>query len=177
MTIVGALLAALVLGLFAYLLADAQSQDREDVEKRFRDVAQVSGAVTNGIFQSAFQSTRTQATEKFSGPIDERALAQFAEQGQTQYVAVYDANGERLGATPGAPQPGPAVDTARKTGQPRLSDVMGTGEEATIEFAIPYDTPSGRRIFVTGSPTKPFADFLAASLGQLPDFADAETAM
>ena len=32
-------------------------------------------------------------------------------------------------------------------------------------------------IFVTGSPTKPFADFLAASLGELPDFANAETAM
>jgi len=177
MTIVGALLAALILGVFAYLIADSQSQDKEDVEKRFQDVAQVSGAVTNGIFQSAFQSTRTQATEDFSGPIDERTLAQFAQQGQAQYVAVYDAKGGRLGATPGAPQPGPAVDTARKTGEPRLSDVMGTGEQATIEFAIPYDTPSGRRIFVTGSPTKPFADFLAASLGQLPDFADAETVM
>ncbi len=31
---------------------------------------------------------------------------------------------------------------------------MGTGEDATIEFAIPYETPSGRRIFVTGSPTQ-----------------------
>ncbi len=177
MTVGGALLAALILGLFAYLIADAQSQAREEVEKRFQDVARVSGAVTNGIFQSAFQSTRTQATEKFSGAIDEHALAEFAEQGQAQYVVVYDAKGRRLGATPDAPQPGPAVDTARKTGQPRLSDVMGTGESATIEFAIPYDTPSGRRIFVTGSPTKPFADFLAASLGQLPDFADSETAM
>ena len=177
MTIVGALLAALILGLFAYLLADAQSQDREEVEKRLQDVARVSGAVTNGIFQSAFQSTRIQATEDFSGPVDAGALTEFAQQGQSQYVAVYDANGRRLGATQGAPRPGPAVDTARKTGQPRLSDVMGTGGDATIEFAIPYETPSGRRIFVTGSPTKPFADFLAASLGELPNFADAETAM
>jgi hypothetical protein len=92
-------------------------------------------------------------------------------------VAVYDEGGRRLGATPGTPEPGPAVDTARETGKPRLSDVMGTGQDATIEFAIPYETPSGRRIFVQGSPTKPFADFLAASLGELPDFADAETAM
>jgi hypothetical protein len=177
MTVGGALLAALILGVFAYLIADSQSQDREDVEERFQDVAQVSGAVTNGIFQSAFQSTRTQATEDFSGPIDERALAGFAQQGQAQYVAVYDDKGRRLGATPGTPRPGPAVDSARETGEPRLSDVMGNGKEATIEFAIPYDTPSGRRIFVTGSPTQPFADFLAASLGQLPDFADAETVM
>src|ERR1044072_1092677 len=118
MTIVGALLAALILALFAYLIADAQSQDREELEKRFQDVAQVSGAVTNGIFQSAFQGTRTQATEKFSGPIDQGALDQYAQQAQSQYVAVYDAQGKRLGATQGAPQPGPAVDIARKTGEP-----------------------------------------------------------
>ena len=177
MTVAGALLAALILGVFAYVIADSQSKDKEDVEERFQDVAQVSGAVTNGIFQSAFQSSRMQATEDFSGRIDERALIEFGQQAQSQYVAVYDEKGRELGATPGTPAPGPAVDTARKTGQPRLSDVMGSGQEATIEFAIPYDTPSGRRIFVTGSPTKPFADFLAASLGELPDFAEAETAM
>ncbi len=178
LTIGGALLAALILGLFAYLLADAHNEDKEDVENRFQDVAQVSGAVTNGIFQSAFQSTQTEAAADFSGPIEDRALTRFAQQGQARYVAVYDEKGRRLGATPGAPQPGPAVDTARETGQPRLSDVMGTGDEAVIEFAIPYETPSGRRIFVTGSPTQPFADFLAASLGNLStEFSDAETAM
>src|SRR5688572_22119612 len=175
MTIAGALLAALVLRLFEFVIAASQSDDREDVEERFQDVAHVSGAVTNGIFQSAFPSTRMQATEDFSGPIDEGALTAFGEQGQAQYVAVYDAKGRRLGATPGTPGPGPAVDTALETGEPRLSDVMGSGEEATIEFATPYDTPSGRRVFVTGSPTQPFADFLAASLGQLPNVADAET--
>jgi hypothetical protein len=172
-----ALLAALILGVFAYLLADSQSDDREAEEKRFRDVARVSGAVTDGIFQSAFQSTQTQAAEDFSGSIDGRALSDFAAQGQSRYVAVYDQNGRRLGATPGTPAPGPAVDTARESGKPRLSDVMGSGAGATIEFAIPYEAPTGRRVFVTGSPTQPFADFLAASLGELPTFADAETAM
>ena len=177
LTLGGALIAALILGVFAYLLVDAHSDEKRDVEERFRDVAQVSAAVTNGIFQSAFQSTQMQAAEDFSSPIDEAALARFAQEGQSQYVAVYDDRGRELGATPGAPEPGPAVEVARETGQPRLSDVTGSGSEASIEFAIPYETPSGRRIFVTGSPTQPFADFLAASLGQLPGFADAETAM
>jgi hypothetical protein len=178
MTIGGALIAALILGVFAYLIADSQSQDKEDVETRFGDVAQVSAAVTNGIFQSAFQSTQMQAAEDFSGSIETRALSAFAQQGQSQYVAVYDDKGRHLGATPGAPAPGPAVDVARESGKARLSDVMGTGSEATIEFAIPYETPTGRRIFVTGSPTQPFADFLAASLGNLPtEFGEAETVM
>jgi hypothetical protein len=178
LTIGGAILAALILGVFAFLIADTQGQDKEEVENRFRDVAQVSAAVTNGIFEASFQGTRTQAVEDFSGPIEEQALAEYQAQGEARYVAVYDENGRRLGATPDTPAPGPAVDTARETGQPRLSDVMGTGEDATIEFAIPYETPSGRRIFVSGSPTKPFADFLATSLGDLPtEFEDAETAM
>jgi hypothetical protein len=177
LTIGGALVAGLMLALFAYLLADAQSDDREEVENRFQDVAEVSAAVTNGIFQASFQSTQIRATEDFSGPIEEQALAAFAQQGQSRYVAVVDDRGRRLGATPGTPAPGPAVDIARESGQPRLSDVMGTGEEATVEFAIPYETPSGRRIFVQGTPTQAFADFLATSLSELPAFADAETAM
>ena len=177
-TIGGAVLAALVLGLFAYLLADAHSDDKEEERKRFQDVAQVSGAVTNGIFQAAFQSTQMQAAEDFSAQVEQQALVEFAQQGQSQYVAVLDDRGRRLGATSGTPeQPGPAVETALETGQPRLSDVMGTGRDATIEFAIPYETASGRRVLVQGSPTGPFADFLAASLGELPTFADAETAM
>src|SRR5688572_31087646 len=119
-----------------------------------------------------------EAAEDFAGPIERSALEAFAQQGESRYVAVYDARGRRLGATRAAPGPGPAVDTARETGKPRLSDVMGSGKKATIEFAIPYETPSGRRIFVTGSPTQPFADFLAASLGDLPtEFDEAETAM
>jgi hypothetical protein len=178
MTIGGALLAALILGVFAYLIADSQNQDKEDVENRFHDVASVSGAVTNGIFRSAFQSTATQAADSFSGSIETPALSAFAERGQSKYAAVYDDRGRRLGATRGAPAPGPAVDIARKSGQPRLSDVMGTDKAAVIEFAIPYETPTGRRIFVTGSPTQPFADFLGTSLGNLPtEFGEAETAM
>ena len=178
LTIGGALLAALILGLFAYVIANSQSNDKDDVEARFQDVARVSGKVTNGIFQSAFQGTATQAADNFSGPIERQALVQFAQQGQSRYVAVYDAKGRRLGATRGAPSPGPAVGVATESGEPRLSDVMGTGKDATIEFAIPYETPTGRRIFVTGSPTQPFADFLAASLADLTtEFGDAETAM
>ena len=177
LTIGAALLAGLTLALFAYLLADAQSEDKEEAEKRFRDVATVSAAVTNGIFQAAFQGQQTQAAEDLAGPIEDEALTALAEQGQSRYVAVFDARGRRLGATPDTPAPGPAVDTARKTAKPRLSDVMGSGEDATVEFAVPYEAPSGRRVFVQGTPMGPFADFLAASLGQIPTFADAETAM
>jgi hypothetical protein len=118
-----------------------------------------------------------QAAEDFAGPVETRALQEYVQQGRQRYAAVLDERGRRLAATPGTPEPGPAVDVARESGKPRLSDVMGTGKSATIEFAVPYETPTGRRIFVQGTPTAPFADFLAASLGELPNFADAETVM
>ena len=176
-TLGGALLAALILGVFAYLIVDAQNEDKDGQEERFRDVAAVSAAVTNGIFQAAFQSNQVEASQQFSAEVEDEALTAFAAQGQTRYVAIYDARARRLGATSGAPAPGPAVDTALESGKPWLSDVMGTGKEGIVEFAIPYETESGRRVLVQGTPLGPFADFLAASLGSLPTFADAETAM
>ena len=101
LTIGGAILAALILGVFAYLIADAQGDDRENAQERLQDVGQVSGAVTNGIFQSAFQSTQMEAAQDFSGPIERSALTEFAAQGQARYVVVYDATGRRIGATAG----------------------------------------------------------------------------
>ncbi len=177
LTIGAALLACLTLALFAYLLADAQSEDREEVENRFEDVAEVSTAVTDGVFASSLQSTQARAAENFSGPIDQPALNAFAEQGQLVYAAVLDGRGRRIAATDGTPAPGDAVDVARDSGQARLSDVMGSGETAVIEWAIPYETAAGRRILIEGIPTRLFADFLAASLGSLPNFAEAETVM
>ena len=178
LTIAGGILAGLTLAVFAYFLADAQRQDREEVERRFEDVAQVSAAVTDGIFQSSLQGAQEQAATQFSGEtVDEAALAARARRGQLSYTAVLDDRERTLAATDGAPEPGPAVDVALETGEARLSDVMGEGEEATIEWAIPYETEYGRRVYVQGIPLSSFAAFLEASLSRLPNPTDAETAM
>ena len=177
LTIGAALLAGLTLALFAYLLADAQSDDREEVENRFKDVAEVSAAVTNGIFASSLQATQMRAAEDFAGPIEQRTLDAVAEQGRLVYAAILDERGRRIAATEDTPAPGEAVEVARESGDAQLSDVMGSGQSAVIEWAIPYETASGRRILVQGIPITSFADFLAASLGRLPNFGDAETLM
>jgi hypothetical protein len=176
-TIGGALLAALVLGVFAYLIADAQSKDRENVEQRFRDVARVSAAVTDGIFQAALQGAQSQASTNFAGTVDQSAVQAYVRRGQLRYAAVLDHAGRRLAATPGTPPSGGAVDVAIETGKARFSDVMGRGKDAVVEWAIPFQTPEGRRLLVQGSPASAFEEFLTASLGKLPNFADAETVM
>ena len=70
------------------------------------DVAEVSGGCDERDLPVRLPSTQMQAVEDFSGPVEQSALVEFAQQGQAQYVAVYDANGRRLGATPGAPSAG-----------------------------------------------------------------------
>jgi signal transduction histidine kinase len=171
-------LVALVLAVLAYLLADSQAQDREDVRQRFDDVARVSASVTNGIFQASLISVTQQVSARLASPdVDDAAVEVVAQSRRLVYAAVLDARGRRLAATAGAPARfGPALDVARETGKARLSDVMPAGD-GVVEWAIPYSTPAGRRIYVQGIPIASFADFLRSSLGNLPNFVDAETVM
>src|SRR3954468_4812670 len=41
-----------LLGVFAYLIASTQAQARRDLERRFRDRAQISAAVAEGVFSA-----------------------------------------------------------------------------------------------------------------------------
>ena len=180
MTVGGALLVTLVLGVFAYVIVESRAQDREDVEQRFQDVADVSGAVTNGIFEISLSGTAEQAAERYGGAtVDAAKLEQAADQSQLAYAAVLDETGKRLAATSKAPpasEMSDAVKMAIETEKPRFSDVIPAGA-GSVESAVPYPTQFGQRIYVTGSPLKTFADFLSSFLGDVPNFANAESLM
>jgi hypothetical protein len=173
-----ALLAALVLGVLAYLLANSQSQDREDVRERFDDIATVSSSVTNGIFQAARQGAEQQSAARFGAEVTDADLAQSVAQGQLVYAAILDARGRRLAAAGNLPDKfGPATDTALETGKARLSDLMQLDDKGVIEWAIPYPAQAGQRVYVQGSPASAFEDFLKRSLGGLPTVGESETVM
>lgn len=181
MTLGGALLVTLVLGVFAFLLADAQREDRREVERRFLDIAQISAAVTNGIFEASLSGTRQQISLRLAGEeIETSALESLARRARLTYAVVLNARGRRLAETAQAPpvrERSDAVRTAIDANEPRMSDVIVRGPQSVIEWAIPYPASSGRRIYVQAIPTAAFAEFLATSLGRLPNFANAETAM
>lgn len=170
---------ALILIVLAGLLAESQARDREDARKRFNDVAEVSAAVTNGIFQSSLGAVTQQAAERLGGPRPTDAqVTALAARGQLVYAAVLDSRGEVLAATRSAPDDfGAAVDTARETGKPRLSDSMELGSKRVVEWAIPFQGAAGNRIYVQGIPAQTFSAFLKGTLADLPNFADAETVM
>jgi len=181
MTLGGALLVALVLGVFAYVILDSQAQDREDVEQRFRDVTEVSAAVTNGIFEISLSGTQQQAATRFgAGQVDAADLEAFIERSQLAYGIVIDENGDRLAATSEAPPPSErseAIKEALATGEPRFSDVIGEDKTAVVQSVVPFPTQFGQRVYVGGTPLSTFAEFLASFLGDVPNFADAESMM
>jgi hypothetical protein len=181
MTVGGALLVALVLAVFAYVIADSQRQDRDDVEQRFQDVAEVSAAVTNGIFQISLAGNRQQAATRLGDrTVAPATLEAFAAQSRLAYAEVLDSKGRRLAATSKAPPAGrasSAVRVAIEKGEARFSEVVGQDRSSVIESAVPYPTRFGERIYVGATRTALFADFLASFLGQIPNFAKAESVM
>ena len=171
---------ALVLVVLAALLAESQARDRDDVRKRFDDVATVSASVTNGIFQASLGGVTQQAAERLGAPeVTDAQVAELAGRGQLVYAAVLDARGRPLAATGDLPgEFGPAIETTVESGKARLSDSMEMGSSRVVEWAIPYQGAAGARIYVQGIPVKSFADFVEGALGNLPrDFGDPETVM
>ena len=182
MTLGGALLLALVLGVFAYVILDSQANDRDDVEKRFNDIADVSANVTNGIFELSVSSTAERAATRFGGPeINEAELEAFAAQGQQPYLAIYDAQGEQIAATREAPAPdaeSEALQVALKSGKPHFGNVVDRDGRKVVESAVPYPTASGdQRFYVGASRLDAFAEFLSGSFKRVQIFDGTQTVM
>src|SRR4051812_12464342 len=81
-----AVLLILLLGVFAYALAKSQSQQRNDLEKRFEDRARVAATVNESLFSLASNSTKASDAKSFGGKtVDQAALEQRAAVQQTAY--------------------------------------------------------------------------------------------
>jgi hypothetical protein len=169
----------LVLAIFAYSLIDAQRQARRDVEHRFEDVALVSAALTKGILDASKSATVQQAMAQLGGPRVTRVqLDALARRSQAAYIEVLDSRGRPLGASSGAPplsRPSPIVQRALRTGEATVGDVSGTGPQAVTEWAIPFPGKDGRRVEVTAIKLTALGAFLASFLGNVPNFAHAQS--
>ena len=84
----------IVLGLFTVALLRANSNDREDAERRFQDRARVSASLTEAIFSSTSQQAQEQNTQRYGGErVDQQALERAQRQGNLSYVVVLDDRG------------------------------------------------------------------------------------
>jgi hypothetical protein len=170
-----------MLAVFAYSLADSQSRQRRDVEKRFHDRATVSAALTDAIFSLSATQTQAQGALRFGGrSIDRAALIRTVRQSQGAYAEIIDSDGRVLAATPGAP-PRPAasapyVAAALRDRKSHLSDLLpGPRGTRLIEWAIPFRARTGQRVQLSGLSQPLIAQFLGSFLERVPNEASASS--
>ena len=165
LTLLGVLLFS-ALGTFGVQLYRAHEDSRRAAARRFEQRAQISAALTQGVFGAISSLSSGELTTELGGsPAERRAmLAKLVDEGELGYAAVLDKRGvvvDRAGRA--RPQHG----TARAPGV--LSDVRDTAAGPLIEFAMPFKTAAGSRLLVEGLPAGLLRSFLQDYLRRLPN--------
>lgn len=169
-----------LLAFFAYSLAHSQQQQRQDLEKRFKDRADVSAALTGALFAIGGQQGQVENAVKFGGAkIDPAALAATARRSRALYAEVIGSDGRVLAATPHAPPRmavAPYVAKALATGKTQLSNLLpGPHGVFRLDYASPFPTTHGRRVEVNGLSGKFLAQFLGGFLNRVPNVSEARS--
>jgi signal transduction histidine kinase len=157
-------------GTFAGVGTSNQSQSRRPAETRFDTLASVAAQLTASLFDATVTSAQTTATKEFGGrTIDSKALEKVASGANVLYALVLDAGGKTIASSHDTPAPrlaagAPAGQHVRDAlaGQPTISDLLPTkaGGRYALEWALPYKTPYGRRVFVEALAPKALSAFL-----------------
>jgi signal transduction histidine kinase len=171
----GSLVLAFV-AVFAYVVFDSQAQSRREAEKRFNAEATISAALTASVFTASATAGERAAAKAFGGrTVDARALTALAKRSRWGYALILGSDGGLLAASERAPE---AV-RERASGAPRhvrqalagrtwLSDVLpgAAGKGSVIEWALPFETPFGRRVEVEALSSELILRFLSGYLAR-----------
>jgi len=176
MAVLLAALALAVIGAFAWVLADSQSDQRRELRTRYEDRARIASSLVDALFRVAFTPQAQEATERFAGAgrVPTPALDAEAEEGSLAYVVVLDARGQVIGRSSKAPRDRlarlasmPPHVRAALRGPFGLSDVI-QAPARVVESAVAFDGAGGRRVLVRATPAAVFETFLAGTLRPLP---------
>jgi signal transduction histidine kinase len=172
------LAALLVIGALVLVgtrLHDNQAGSRQLLISRFHDRADVVSALTQAVLGSA-AATAEQRRDYGTATVADKALDRMAGQGQLTYAVLIDKNGVVAASKTLTPEArarvlsSPGLKLALAGAPVRLSDVAPAGPSGggEIDLAVAFDTPSGRRVLVSGVPTALFSAFLSSYLRRVP---------
>ena len=179
--IAASILLVVVLAFFAWQVVQSLSDQREDLEQRFNDRAEVAASVNEALFSLATQQQMATYAAQFGGDeIDPAALERRVEQQNAIYAQIADAQGEILAETKNAPDRPvtelPHYQKALKSGRTEYSSLMdGPGGVVILEAATPFKTQTGVRVDITASPGAIVANFLNGFLSKLPSVNNARS--
>jgi signal transduction histidine kinase len=170
---------AVLLAVFAYVIASSQSTSRGQARERFEAQATIAAALTESIISSAAAPEARAASASYaSATIDPRLLTTAARRSGLAFEAVAAHDGRLIASsriTPAlrAAAAGLTAVAARTaaSGRPWLSDLIPDGGNSyLIDTAVPFATPFGTRILLGASPATALTGFLTGYLvGGLPD--------
>jgi len=177
LTILFLVVVGAALGVGAWQLARAQSNERKDLESRYASRAPIATALVDSLFQLVFQQQAANAAKTLSGDVTDAQLDKLlARGGTTAYQAIIAADGHLIAGSSRTPErirdgqgiDSPHVKTAlqskTKTG---LSDAIESDGKKLIETAVSYPAPDGMRVLITGSPLDTYASFLSGAIKPL----------
>ncbi len=172
----GATLVAVLLGVFAYVLASTEATSRREARQRFGAQATIAAGLTDAILATLESSATSQASSVLGGAIDTAVVRDYAKRSNDAFLAVTAGDGRLLAASSdaaGALLSSPralAAMRAAESGAPRFSDLFTGPGGATVAIgAIPFSGPAGRRIEVVGYPAATLYVFFSGLLaGALP---------
>ena len=167
-------LVLVLLGTFAYVVLDSQATSRRQAEKGFGAEAALSAQLAASIFTTSASSTETAAAKAFGGrTVDVGALTSLARQSGEAYVLILDRDGKLIAASRGTPvavrvraAQGSRHIRAALGGLSSLSDELpaAAGKGYVLEWAVPFETPFGRRVEVSALDSSLISKFLSSSL-------------
>jgi diguanylate cyclase (GGDEF)-like protein/PAS domain S-box-containing protein len=176
-----ALLTLILLGGLGTSLHGSQSKARHAIQSRFAERAKLSAALTESLFASSASVSQARDTQLFGASrVSSKRIAQEAARGHLTNLVVLRDDGSIIARSPRTPaaiartiERKPAFVRAALAGHSfALSDVIDLpGAPATIQFAQPFPTATGRRVLVSGIAPRLLAGFVSGYLAEIPDSA------
>ena len=171
--VVGACIVLALLTVFSIELSDTQAKSKNGIQVEVHQRAQLAEALIASLFQTVQQQVPQDAKTYGVPSVSNQTMD--AQQGQNAYVALIGADGKVLASSSGftaqarAELPGSAALALVRSGRPYgLGNLSPYGSKGVIDFAVPFPTPEGTRILLTGFTPDALSTFIAGELKQIP---------
>jgi signal transduction histidine kinase len=172
--VVGACIVLAVMTVFAIELSDTQAKSKSAIEVQVHQRAVLAEALISSLFQTVQQEVPQDSKTYGSATVSDQTLD--AGQGKGGgFLALLDAQHNVLASSSGftaqarSELPASGALALLRSGHPyALGNLTTYGKTGVIDFAVPFPTPYGTRILVTGFTPGTLSAFIAGELKQIP---------
>jgi signal transduction histidine kinase len=172
--IIGACVVLAVMTVFAIELSDTQAKSKNAIEVQVHQRAVLAAALISSLVQTVQQQVPQDSKTYGAATVSNETLnAQEGKQGG--FLALVDAHGKVLASSSGftaqarSELPASGTLTLLRSGHPfALGNLTPYEKAGVIDFAVPFPTPYGTRVLVTGFTPGTLSAFIAGELKQIP---------